>query len=296
MSHTATGRSTGEKIFGICNAILLGGLGFLTLYPFIYIASISLSTASEAAREGLHLYPREISLTAYRMLVENREVMIGYANTVFRTVFGTIATLLITSMTAYPLSRPYLPYRRLFTFLVVFTMLFSGGIVPLYLIIKGVGLIDNRLVYILPIMLSGFNVIIMKNFFQHIPESLAEAARIDGASEFTILFRIYIPLSKPVLATVALWTAVSHWNMWFDAMIYITSNSKQVMQTFLQRIVIENSVELVEKGIVSPDMTQFTPETLKAATVVVTVLPMIIIYPFIQKYFVKGIMIGGVKG
>lgn len=289
-------RSNGEIAFGVVNAVLLTVFAGMALYPFVYVVSISLSTAAEAAREGLHLYPREVTWTAYKMVLGNPEIMVGYLNTIYRTVLGTILTLLMTCMCAYPLSRKYMPHRRFYTFMVIFTMLFNGGIVPVYLVVKSLGLIDNRLVYVLPMMLTGFNIIVVKNFFQQVPESLAEAARIDGANEFGILFRIYIPLSKPVLATVGLWTAILHWNMWLDAMIYITSNSKQVMQTFLQRIVIESSVELIEKGIVNPDVTQFTPETIKAATIVITILPMLILYPFVQKYFVKGITLGGVKG
>ena len=147
----------------------------------------------------------------------------------------------------------------------------------------------------MPQLLTAFNIIVVKNFFQAIPESLAESAKIDGASEFNILYRIYVPLSKPVLATIALWTAVAHWNHWFDAMLYIASDENQVLQTFLQRIVIENSIELIEQGLVDPSVTEFTPETIKAAAVVVTVLPMLAVYPFVQKYFVKGIMLGSVK-
>jgi len=289
------GRTTGERIFGVFNAVFLAIVALLAVYPFIYVISVSFSTASEAVRTGLHLYPREVTLTAYRMVLGNREIVIGYLNTIFRTTLGTLATLLITCLTAYPLSRSYMPHRKGLTFAVIFTMLFSGGIVPLYLIVKNLHLIDNRLVYILPCMLTGFNVIVVKSFFQQVPESLCEAAKVDGAGEFRILFGIFIPLSKPVLATVGLWTAVLHWNMWLDATIYISSNSKQVLQTFLRRIVIENSTELIEKGIINPDVTQFTPDTIKAATIVITILPMLILYPFAQKYFVKGITLGAVK-
>jgi putative aldouronate transport system permease protein len=174
-------------------------------------------------------------------------------------------------------------------------MIFSGGMIPSYLLIRSLGLINTIWALILPLLVSAFNIIVVKNFFQSIPESLVEAARIDGASEWRILFRILIPLSKPVLATVALWTAVAHWNSWFDAMIYITGDNRQVLQTFLQRIVIENSTQLIEKGVVNPNLSQFTPETIKAATVVVTILPIVLVYPFLQKYFVKGIMLGGIK-
>jgi putative aldouronate transport system permease protein len=161
--------------------------------------------------------------------------------------------------------------------------------------VKGTGLINNRLVYVLPLLVGVFNILIMKNFFQSIPESLAESARIDGANDFSILFRIYLPLSKPILATVGLWTAVFHWNSWFDGLLYVTNNDKQVLQVLLQRIVIENSTEMIAEGIIDPDLLSFTPETIKAATVIITILPILLLYPFVQKYVVKGIMIGGVK-
>ena len=288
-------RTRGERIFNVFNVTALGVVALMALYPFVYMLSRSLSSAAEAMRSGLHLYPRDISLTSFEMVLANPDIVSGFANSVLRTVSGTALTLFFTCLTAYPLARKELPYRGPLLFLILFTMIFSGGIVPNYLLIKNIGLIDSIWALILPHMLTAFNVIVMKNFFQSIPESLAESAKIDGASEINILARIYVPLSKPVLATVGLWTAVSHWNQWFDAMLYITSDENQVLQTFLQRIVIESSVEMIEQGLVDPNVTQFTPETIKAATVVVTVLPMLLIYPFVQKYFVKGIMLGGVK-
>jgi putative aldouronate transport system permease protein len=288
-------RTRGERIFNVFNVTVLGVVALMALYPFVYTISMSLSSAAEAMRSGLHLYPRDISLTSFEMVLANPDIVSGFANSVLRTVSGTALTLFFTCLTAYPLARKELPYRGPLLFLILFTMIFSGGIVPNYLLIKNIGLIDSIWALILPHMLTAFNVIVMKNFFQSIPESLAESAKIDGASEINILARIYVPLSKPVLATVGLWTAVSHWNQWFDAMLYITSDENQVLQTFLQRIVIESSVEMIEQGLVDPNVTQFTPETIKAATVVVTVLPMLLLYPFVQKYFVKGIMLGGVK-
>jgi putative aldouronate transport system permease protein len=175
-------------------------------------------------------------------------------------------------------------------------MLFNGGLIPTYLVIRNIGLIDNRLVYILPLIISAFNVVIMRNFFQSIPDSLIESAKIDGANDFLILFRIILPISKPVIATIALWGAVGHWNAWFDGMLYINSNHKQILQIFLQRIVIENQPELIEKGIINPDVMQFTSETIKSATIVVTIMPILFVYPFLQRYFVKGIMLGAIKG
>ncbi len=289
-------RSRGETVFNVFNILFLTGVGLVALYPFIYTVTISLSTAAEANRDSLHLFPREATLAAYRIVLTTPEVLTGYINTLARTIAGTFLTLLMTCIAAYPLARKELPHRGLITFLVLFTMIFDGGIVPKYLLIKNLGLLNSLWALILPMMLTAFNIIVVKNFFQQIPSSLHEAARIDGAGEISILFRIYIPLSKPVLATVALWTAVAHWNQWFDAMIYITDDRKQVLQNFLQRIVIESSTKMLDMGMTRTDITQFTPETIKAATVIVTILPIICLYPFVQKYFVKGILLGSVKG
>jgi len=288
--------STGERLFNVANTFVLAVIALLCLYPFIYTVSISLSTATEASRDGFHFYPRELSLVSYRMVLTNPSIVTGYVNTLLRTVLGTVMTLLATCVAAYPLSRREMPHRALLTFLIVFTMLFSGGMVPGYLLVKELGMINTIWALIVPGMITAFNVIIVKNFFQALPESLVESARIDGAGEWAILFRIYLPLSKPVLATVALWTAVGHWNAWFDALLYITDDKKQVLQTFLQRIVIESSTQMMELGVTDTSVIQFTGETIKAATIIVTILPIICVYPFVQKYFVKGIMLGGVKG
>jgi len=288
-------QTTGEKIFGAFNMLMLGIVALLCLYPFIYTLTISLSTATEASREGFHFYPKEISLTSYKVVLSNPDIVTGFMNSVVRTVLGTVLTLLATCVAAYPLSRREMPHRSLITFIIVFTMLFGGGMVPGYLLIKKLGLINTVWVLVVPGMLSAFNIIIVKNFFQSLPESLIESARMDGAGEWRILFQIFIPLSKPVLATVALWSAVAHWNAWFDAMLYITDDSKQVLQTFLQRIVIESGTRMMELGINNTAVLSFTAETIKAATIIVTILPIICVYPFVQKYFVKGIMLGGVK-
>lgn len=290
------GSSKGERIFGVINVMLLTLLCFASLYPFIYTLTISFSTAAEANREGFHIWPKEVTLTAYKMVFSNPNLLTGYMNTLFRTVVGTLLTVIFTCLCAYPLSKKNLPHRGMFTFIIMFTMIFGGGIIPAYLLIKNIGLINNIWVYVIPMLTGAFNVIIVKNFFESIPESLHESASIDGAGEFYILFNIYMPLSKPVLATITLWTAVSHWNAWFDALIYVNDENKQVLMTFLRRIVIEGSTQMMEKGLVNPDMANFTPDTIKAATVIVTILPILIVYPFLQKYFVKGIMLGGVKG
>ena len=288
-------QSVGEKIFGVFNVIFLALIAILCLYPFLYTVSISLSSAAEASRDGLHLFPREISLTSYKMVLSDPNIVNGYINSIIRTVLGTFLTVTASCIAAYPLARREMPHRALITFIIVFTMLFGGGMVPGYLLIKKLGFINTIWALVIPGMLGAFNIIIVKNFFQSLPESLIESARMDGAGEWRILFQIYIPLSKPVLATVALWSAVGHWNAWFDALLYITDDRKQVLQTFLQRIVIESGTQMMELGITDTSVLQFTGETIKAATIIVTILPIICVYPFVQKYFVKGIMLGGVK-
>ncbi len=323
-------RSRGEKLFGLVNGVLLTVLAVVTAYPFLYTVSISLSSAAEAERSGFHIVPgnssllweafREtfsenddpnephrtacdylteygdgLSLVSYRKVLSDPDIRTGYLNSIGRTVLGTLATLFMTCLIAYPLSRRCMPWRRSVMWLLLFTMIFSGGLIPTYILISRIGLIDRFMVYILPGLLSGFSVIVVKNFFQAVPESLGEAARMDGASEWAILWRIYVPLSKPVLATVALWTAVAHWNAWFDAMLYVHDRKLQVLQSVLRRIVIEGNTELVEKGLVQADQFASTPETIKAATVVITILPILLVCPFVQRFFVKGIMLGSVK-
>lgn len=288
-------RSLGEWLFDGFNLLFLGFVSLLALYPFVYTLSLSLSTAAEARRDSLHLYPAQVSWMAYRIVLGSPEIVTGLTNTLVRTVLGTALTVFLTCIAAYPLARKELPHRALILFLILFTMIFSGGIVPGYLLIRSLGMINTVWALVLPTALSAFNIVIVKNFFQQLPESLYEAARVEGASEWAILFRIYMPLSRPVLATITLWTAVGHWNQWFDALLYITDDRKQVLQCFLQRIVIENSTQLIDMGKMSQDIASYTPETVKAATVVIIILPMLLLYPFVQRYIVSGVLLGGVK-
>lgn len=285
----------GEKIFNIFNMALLLALAFSTLYPFLYTLSMSLSTPSEAVKEGLHIFPGDVTFAAYKIVFSSPFLAVGYANTLFRTLVGTFLTLVFTCLCAYPLSQKEMPHRRVFIFLTVFTMMFSGGLIPTFLLIKNLGLLDSLLVYIIPMLVSAFNVILVKNFFESIPQSFRESAYMDGANDFQILFKIYIPLSKPVLATVALITAIAHWNSWFDALIYVNDENKQVMMSFLRRIIVEGNTAMMSQQQMSESMVSFTPDTVKAAIVIVTILPILCIYPFMQKHFVKGIMLGGVK-
>ena len=289
-------RTNGERIFNVFNIIILTFTALISVYPLVYTISLSLSSMAEASKIGFHIYPKDISLAAYKMVLAKEEVYTGYFNTVFRTVFGTVLTVTMTSMMAYPLSKPYMPNSRLYTLLLIFTMVFDAGMVPGYLLIKALHLQNNRLVYILPGLVGAYNIIVVKSYFKSLPASISESARIDGANEFGILFRIIMPLSKPVLATVAMWVAVAHWNTWIDSMLYMSDKNKQVLQIFLQRIVKENQSDLVESSWMNASVTDYTAETVKSATIIVSILPILLVYPFIQKYFVKGIMLGSVKG
>lgn len=288
--------SASRKVFNVFNYFFLGFLAFTTLYPFIYTLSMSLSTTKAATEMGLHLYPKEISIMAYKMVFNNRDIFTSYGNTLFRTIVGTIMGLLVTTMFAYALSRREMPNRKLYTAIVLFTMLFNGGKIPTYLVLKQLGLMNNLWVYILPNLISAYNVIVARSFFQSLPDALHEAANIDGAGEFKIFFKIIIPLSKPIIMTLALWMAVFHWNAWYDAMMYMSDSSKITVQCLLQRIIQENNSELISQGVMNPDAMQYTSETVKSATIIVSILPILAFYPFVQKYFIKGVTLGAVKG
>lgn len=237
----------------------------------------------------------EITFGAYKVIFHSSNIWIGFRNSIIRTAFGTVLALFVYSLTAYPLSKAKFPGVKLFTFLFVFTMLFDGGVIPNYILIRRLGLMNTRLALIVQGVVSTFNIIIIRNFFKSIPESLEESAKLDGAGDFTIFFRIILPLSTAVLATVGLWVAVWHWNSWFDAMLYITNKSKQVLQIILREILIQNSGEMMNDVRKSQSL-EFQLVQIQAAVIIVSVVPVMMIYPFIQKHFTKGIMLGSVKG
>lgn len=286
--------TVGENIFQVILITFISLLCIVTIYPFVHIASISLSGPGEAGRFGFHFFPKDLDFFAWKQVINQKKIWIGFGNSTFRTVVGTVLTLIAMSMCAYPLSRKYLPHRSFYTMIILFTMFFSGGIIPSYLLIKELHLMDSVWVYIIPGLVPTFSMLVLRNFFMSIPTEVEESAKIDGANDIRILISIVLPLSKPVLATLALWTAVGHWNAWFDAVLYISSPSKQVLQFFLREIVITNSdAETFGRSVVG----NFKYEhSIKAATVMFAALPILIVYPFLQKYFVKGTMIGSLKG
>ncbi len=266
-------------------------LAIMIVLPFMQVITISMSPSHVVNSFGLHIFPTEFDFSGYRTILADPLFLNSYLVTIARTVIGTAASVLVTVLTAYPLAKRNLPYRRGIMMFIVFTMYFSGGLIPSYLLIKGLGLMNNFLVYILPMLVTGFALIITRNFFMNIPDSLEEAAKIDGASNMKILFSVYLPISVPVCATISLWYAVSQWNAWMDNMLYVTNEKLYVVQYVLQKILasgqIDENMDISEVVIHT--------ETMKMSALVLTLIPIVSVYPFLQKYFVKGMTLGSVK-
>jgi len=290
-------KTLAEKIFDV---ILYGSMFILmlaTLYPFWSQVVLSLEEGASAYSTGLMIFPHKISLEAYRLAFHYTPLWTGYKNTIIRTLLGVGLILIFTALTAYPLSKRDLPFNRAFTGFLLLTMLFTGGLIPNYLLIKNLGLLNSVWSLVLPGMISAFNVLIMRNFFRSIPDSLEESARVDGAGYIRIFTRIILPLSMPVLATIALWVGVGHWNAWFDSLIYIADGRKQVLQVILRRIIIENDTSDMKAMIQKMGShTEYTGRQLQSTVIMLSIIPMLVIYPFVQRYFVKGVMIGAIKG
>ncbi|MBD0379801.1 carbohydrate ABC transporter permease [Paenibacillus sedimenti] len=277
--------------------VLLLFFSLLTLYPFWHVLMYAFSDPKQSIGGGLFLWPKGFSLLSFQMLLESDGIFQAYRNSLFRLIIGTSINVVLTATLAYPLANKRFVGRMQLTLFIFFTMLFQGGMIPSYLLVKSLGLINTPWALILPGAISAWNFFIMKNYFQSISPEIEESANLDGSTPLRTLFSIIIPISKPVIAAVALFYAVGHWNAYFDAVLYINSPSKQVLQVFLKGMLATSSLqqlggtESFQSGIAS-----VTEESIKMATVVISVLPMLIIYPFIQKYYVKGIMIGSVKG
>lgn len=269
----------------------------LTLLPFVYVVAGSFATERELLERPFFLIPSEFSTNAYAYIFRNGDAIKGLKNSTILTVVGVTISMFFSCTLAYPLSRPYFRGRNFFTTMVIITMLFSGGMIPMYLLIVNILKLKNTYWAIwLPGALNAFNMIIIKNYFQGIPAELEEAAIVDGYNDLGIFVRIILPLSKPVLASVALFYTVSYWNSYFNAMMYINDPNKEVIQIVLRRIIFLTS-SLAEEGGMDWGMYGQPPQkAVQMATTVVATLPMLVIYPFVQKYFTKGVMLGSVKG
>lgn len=291
-------KSKGKIIFDIFNYVLMIMLVIITIYPFLYVIFASFSDPAELIKlNGILLRPAGFSLEGYKAVISNREIFTGYMNTIFYVVVGTSCSVFFTILTAYPLSKKNLKYGRYVMLMILFTMFFSGGMIPSYLTVKNLGLLNTRGAIIIPGLILTYNLIIMRTSFSAIPSAVEESAKIDGANDFTILFRIVVPLSWSVIAVMVLYYGVGQWNAWFNASIYLKDRKLFPLQLFLREILINSSTDkMVQSAGSGSGAKASLEEVLKNALVVVSTVPIMIVYPFLQKHFVKGVMIGAVKG
>ena len=285
--------SRGDKFFAIACTILVCIFTLSTLYPFIYIAAVSISSGFAVTAGQVTLTPVDITLAAYDRVLADPDFWNSYKNTFFYTFVGTAVSLCIVIPGAYALSRPQLIGRRFWNFVVAFTMWFNAGMIPFFLNMRDLGLLDSYFGIIIGFAVNAFNIILLRNFFEGIPPSFEEAARMDGANEFQVLWKVFIPLSKPAIATITLFCIVARWNGFFWAMVLLQDADKLPLQVYLRRIIVELTDD--EEFVSSTLEALYSFETVSAAIMVCSIIPILMIYPFIQKYFNKGIMLGGVK-
>ena len=292
-------RTRGEKVFGIVNAVMMILFMALVLYPFLNVAAVAFNDGVDAMRGGIYIWPRKFSVKAFTTVFQRSNIGTALLNSVARTAITTPLSLLFTAGLSFIFSHRDLVGRRIFMFIFVFTMYFGGGMVPRYLLMRDLGLLDNFLVYVIPGLLGVYNMMLMRAYFEELPAAIPESARIDGAGSFTVFSRIVLPMSKPVLATVTLYLAVGQWNSWYDTYIYTNSDRLITLQGILIHILKEAEANMytnraTQEAIENAET--LTPENIKNATILITTLPIIMVYPFLQKYFVKGVMLGAVKG
>ena len=287
-----------DKVFNVTITIITFIFIILCAYPLIYVVSASFSDPMDIFAGKVWLLPSSPTLKAYKTVFDYPDVWIGYGNSVFYTVFGTLINVFMTVLAAYPLSRKDLKYRKPIIMLFTFTMLFNAGMIPNYLLIRDLHLLNTRWALLIPGAISVYNMIIVRTFFMsNIPDELLESARLDGCSDFRFLLNIVLPLSGAVIAVITLYYAVGHWNQYFNAVLYLTDKNTYPLQVFLRNILLENSINDLSAGSVANESERtYLNELLKYSLIVVASAPLLAVYPFIQKYFVKGVMIGAVKG
>ncbi|CAH1055300.1 carbohydrate ABC transporter permease [Paenibacillus pseudetheri] len=294
---TLNRRTKGEVVFDIVNNIGMLCICFVTLYPIWYVLINAFNDGKDAMLGGIYWFPRKFSLENFSAVFDSPGIMRAMWLTVAKTLLGVGLHVFFTAMVAYAFSRRELIGGKFYILLGTITMIFAGGLIPTYLLIRDLHLLENFLVYIIPVMFSFFDLIIFMTFFRDIPDGLEEAARIDGANDWSIFLRVVLPVSLPVLATIALFHGVYQWNDYFTGMIYMNNESMQPIQTFLYRVVAQSSSNLMMTAVQGSAVTRtVTSQSIKLATMVVTTLPIVFAYPFLQRYFVKGMMIGSIKG
>jgi putative aldouronate transport system permease protein len=287
-------KTIGSRMFTITNAVVLAIIALLMILPFVHVVGSSFATGAEIASKKFLLFPTSFTLDAYKYIFSTNTIFKSMSVSIIVTVSGTLWSMLISVLTAYGLSRKDLVGRKYIMFLFVFTILFNGGMIPTFLVVKETGLMDSLLALIIPVSISVFNMIILKTFFQGLPEGLEESAKMDGCNDFGILFRIVIPCSMPAIATISLFYAVTYWNTYMHAILYLSDASKWPVQVLLRQIVVLASGLTYDTGVYSD--TPPPAQSVKMAVIVVATLPVLLVYPFLQKHFTKGALLGSVKG
>ena len=294
-------RTRGDAVFGAVNTVFIALSVLVTLYPLLYVLSASISDPNKVNSGAMWLWPVDVTFLGYRKVFSNPDIWSGYRNTIYYTVFGTLINLALTLPCAYALAKKRLPLKKLINFIILFTMFFSGGIIPLYMLVNGMQLLDTVWAVVLPTAASAYNIIIARTFMETtIPEGLEEAAEIDGCDPFRTFFRIILPLSSPIIAVMALFYGVGHWNSYFNEMIFLSTRSKFPLQVILREIII--ITQMTSSGTVTNMEAQTQAQmqqlagVIKYSVMIVSTLPIILVYPFLQRFFVKGVMIGSIKG
>lgn len=294
MSYSKLNRVTaGDIVIGSIMVLLC----FIALYPVWYTIIISFNDSSDSLRGGIYLWPRKFSLESYKTVFQDKTIVRAFMITILRTVIGTVTSVFFTAMVGYAFSKKHIMGNKVYTIIGTITMFFGGGLIPYFITLKNLGLYDNFLVYIIPSLFNFYNMIIFMSFFRGLPAGLEESAKLDGANDLIIFIKIIIPLSMPVIATIALFNGVGHWNDYFAGVMYINKAELQPIQTYLYRVVASASAS---KAVVSMpagiSAQQVSSQSVRLATMVVTTFPIMCVYPFLQKYFVKGMLIGSIKG
>lgn len=290
-------RTSDERISESIINIILFLMVVCTLYPFWHVFMYSISDSKAAMSGGLFFLPRQPTLLTYQLIFKTSQIFVAFGNTIAKTVIGTLISLVLTVLTAYPLSLPYFKGRRFLQMMIFFTMLFTGGLIPTYLLLKDLHMLDTFWVYVFPAAMSPYNMFIMRNFFQTIPSSLQESAMLDGASHMQVLCRIVLPLSKPSIATMTMFYGVANWNSYMDGVLYVNNQKLQLLQVYLRQLISSSGA----KGALSSAgdwsaAAAVTEESMKMTVISLSIIPILFIYLFLQKYFTKGVMVGSVKG
>ena len=290
------GKKKGYGVFDIVLIVAFSLTALIMIYPVWYVIACSFNEGSDYIAGGIYLFPRKPTAYNYLVVFSNAKLWRAYLVTASRTVLGTLIALSFTTIVSYAMSRKELPFKKAFYLINIFTMYFSGGLIPFFLVIKLLGLYDTYWLYLIPCMYSVYHMIVLSSYFVSLPEELREAAILDGAGEFRILSTVVVPLSTPVLTTVGMWIAIGHWNSFFDSMVYTQSESLTTLQHYLMKLINSTNLDLGSITLPEKVAESMTTEVITFASIVVSILPIMLVFPFLSKYFEKGIMVGAVKG